>query len=91
MEPTNTMPDAPKKSNGALIGAIIVILILVIGGIYLINENQKEDKLLLEENIEMMQPNQDLSESDDLDSIEADLNSQTEIEILDQQPDQNLQ
>jgi len=32
----------PQKSNGALIGSIIIIIILVLGGIYLLKNNMKE-------------------------------------------------
>jgi hypothetical protein len=38
MEPTQT----PAKSNGALIGLIIVIVILVIGGVYLWQKNMAD-------------------------------------------------
>ncbi|HEU0085654.1 MAG TPA: hypothetical protein VFQ59_01705 [Candidatus Paceibacterota bacterium] len=74
MEPeTNT---APKKSNGALIGSIIIILILIIGGIYLLGRTQ--------EGMEVETPNLEtdtLSESDELESIEADLEGEVEIEL----------
>jgi CHASE3 domain sensor protein len=33
--------EIEKKSNGAFVGLIIVIIILVIGGIYMWQENQK--------------------------------------------------
>jgi hypothetical protein len=32
-----------KKSNGALVGSIIIIIILVIGGIYIWQSKVKED------------------------------------------------
>lgn len=38
MEPNQT----PTKSNGALIGLIIVIVILVIGGVYLWQKNMAD-------------------------------------------------
>jgi flagellar basal body-associated protein FliL len=38
--------EPEKKSNGAFIGLIIIILILVIGGIYLWMVNQKEAQQL---------------------------------------------
>lgn len=37
-------PTTDKKSNGALVGAIIVILILVLGGFYLWQTNSLKDK-----------------------------------------------
>ncbi|MDQ3076379.1 MAG: hypothetical protein M3Q34_04625 [bacterium] len=37
-------PTTDKKSNGALIGAIVVILILVLGGFYLWQSNSLTEK-----------------------------------------------
>ena len=34
--------ESDKKSSGALIGSIIIILILIIGGIYLLKNTTKE-------------------------------------------------
>ena len=36
-------PTMDKKSNGALIGAVIVIIILVLGGVYLWQSNSLKD------------------------------------------------
>ncbi len=35
MPPEQTIQGEPTKSSGALVGAIIIVLILIIGGIYL--------------------------------------------------------
>lgn len=48
------METEEKKSNGALVGSIIIILILVIGGIYIWQTKMKnalEEKKFQEENI----------------------------------------
>jgi len=102
MEPNNTMPsmEPKEKSGGALIGSIIIIVILVLGGIYLISKSQMRDSTLPAEDqtgvdttgaeatagIEIS-PN--LSTSDDLNSIEADLNSNDSTNI--NSADQGLQ
>ena len=36
--------ETDKKSNGAFIGSIIVVLILVLGGVYLWTSNSLKDK-----------------------------------------------
>lgn len=60
------------KSTGPVIGIVIIILIIVLGGLYF--WGQRADQNIMEETqnaeLEMTQ-----SESDDLTSIEADLNS----------------
>lgn len=46
--------EPEKKSNGALVGSIIIILILVIGGIYIWQSKVKnvlEEKKFQEENV----------------------------------------
>lgn len=84
----SSMPEAPKeKSSGALIGAIIIILILIIGGIYLIGQSQSDSATEGGEAMEqdsMIGPDESLSTSDDLESIENDLDGQADFEDLDQ-------
>ena len=62
--------DPEKKSNGALIGSIIIIIILIIGGIYLWKTGKKAP---LDTNMENSEESLDL---------EADLNS-IDLESLD--------
>ena len=99
MDPTkyepslNTEQKGPKgKSNGAMIGTIIIILILIIGGIYLLGriygEKIEENETTQINNIENetyylegYENSDSLSESDDLESIEADLQSQSDMEF----------
>ncbi len=58
----------PQKSNGPLIGAIIIVVILVIGGIYLWQRTAKEAPL---------------PPADDLAELEANLN-EVDLESLDE-------
>lgn len=66
MEPNQTQP----KSNGALIGSIVIIVLLIIGGLYLWKNSAKE---------EMLPENSNVSGGDEIDAsaaaIEAELNS----------------
>jgi len=78
MEPeNNNMPSMPKKPNGALIGTIIIILIIIIGGIYLLSNSTEEAT------VETETPyldSESLSDSDELESIEADLEADMSLE-----------
>lgn len=81
MEPNNEVPK--QKSNGALIGSIIIIIILIIGGIYLAQNKIKEAK---ENALTAEQANKSadiLSTSDEVNDIEADLNKNADINSLD--------
>jgi hypothetical protein len=46
MEPNQTQ----QKSNGALIGSVIIIIILIIGGIYMWSKSIKQEEVLPENN-----------------------------------------
>ena len=59
----------PQKSNGALIGSVIIIVILIIGGIYLWQKTVKEKPA---------------PPSDDLADLEANLNA-VDLESLDEE------
>ena len=37
----NNPMNSPEKSNGAIIGAIIIIVLLIVGGLYVMNTRQK--------------------------------------------------
>ena len=63
--------EPEKKSNGALVGLIIIIIILVIGGIYVWQAKVKsalEAKKLQSENVIP-------SDADELNNLEQDLNT----------------
>mgnify|MGYP001564714180 CR=1 FL=1 len=58
--------EPEKKSNGALIGSIIIIIILVLGGIYIWqSKNPLEEQLPVE--------NVSTSDTDELNTLEKDL------------------
>ncbi len=78
MEPTN------KKSNGALVGSVIIIILLVIGGVYLIS-NAKQGRFE-RSNVQDTGTGtaaDTLSSSDDISDIEADLGTNAEFDSLD--------
>ncbi|MFA6257087.1 MAG: hypothetical protein WCT29_03115 [Candidatus Paceibacterota bacterium] len=68
--------DPEKKSNGALIGAIVIIVILLAGGIYLWQSNAKSAL----ENKELQNENVSPSDQEDLESLDQELNT-TELDI----------
>lgn len=76
MEPTQ------NKTNGALIGSIIIIVILIIGGIYLL----KTKALEREENTNVFESStsiENTTTSDSIEDIEADLNLNADMDSLD--------
>jgi ABC-type Na+ efflux pump permease subunit len=63
--------EPEKKSNGALVGSIIIIIILIVGGIYIWQSKvQKalEEKKFQEENVVPLDTNE-------LNTLEEDLNT----------------
>lgn len=87
----NQMPPMPtaegeKKSIGPLVAVIIILALIIVGGLYFLKERSAQ------ENYVPIQPAQNdssaeslrqQSDSDDLNSIEADLNA-TNLDNLDQ-------
>lgn len=68
--------EPEKKSNGALVGLVVIIIILIIGGIYIWQSNEKA-----EEKTEETQSEDVTSEdSTDLDTLEQDLKT-TDIDV----------
>ena len=59
-------PD--KKSNGALVGLVIIIIILIVGGFYMWKSNQESMERIQSEDITT-------EDSDELNSLDADINS----------------
>jgi len=81
------MENQTQKTNGALIGSIVIIVILMIGGIYLVREKMANDQRA--ENARILQEQQQanaekLSNSDDMSAIEADLNANSDMDSLDE-------
>ncbi len=87
-----------KKGSGALVGSIIVVILLIIGGIYMYNRPHETQMMNEEMNVSEM-PNESGSQlninstttidqssqsnSDDLDSIDKDLN-ETDLNSLEE-------
>ena len=81
------MENVDQKSNGALLGSIIIIILIIIGGIYLIRTKVNN---IQEENVAQEEINAEanmLSSSDEFEDIEADLEANGNIDSL----DKNLQ
>jgi hypothetical protein len=63
--------EIEKKSHGALIGSIIIIVILVIGGIYVWQQKTKND-----EKLKLLQQEQTMqNSSDELNTLDQEINS----------------
>ncbi len=93
---TTIINTAPKKSNTALIGSIIVIVLLIIVGIYAMKgtKNSDENQYLNDEAQNTNEPafekttgvdQSTQSNSDEVPSIEEDLNN-TDIDSLEEDP-----
>lgn len=78
---TNVSPE--KKSAGPLIAVIIILLLIVIGGLYFLGQRMNDDYGVPETGDQVTESLNQQSTSDDLNSIEADLNA-TETDNLDQ-------
>ncbi|MEI7765037.1 MAG: hypothetical protein WCI93_00460 [bacterium] len=73
--------DTEKKSHGALIGSIIVIIILIIGGIYVWQTKVKEIKLE-QQKVQMQAQAINAASLNELNTLEEDLkNTDVTIDI----------
>ena len=92
----NNFPINDQPSKGPLWGTIIIVLIIIIGGIYIITSPRgDESEILMPPNGQPGEPGGPLSETDlqtfnseaaivDLNSMEADLNaSESDLQNLD--------
>ena len=82
--PQNNIPQVPHKSGiGSIIGTIIIIAIIILGGLYFWGKRVEEAKLkqdLVSDGTPQF--SQTTQQSDDLNTIEAELNSTTELDTL---------
>lgn len=76
-------PMEHKKSNGPLIAVIIILLLIVIGGMYFLGQRMNGDYGVPADSDEITASLKTQGTSDDLNSIEADLNA-TQVDNLDQ-------
>lgn len=75
-----------KKSYGPLIAVILILAIIIIGSLYFLNERASQPSyapIEAQQNDDITATLQLQGKSDDLSSIEADLNA-TEVDNLDQ-------
>jgi hypothetical protein len=76
------MGEPHKKSMGPLLAVIIILALIIVGGLYLLKK-QTGDTYSPNQSDAVVDSLSTQNESDDLDSIEADLNA-TIIDNLDQ-------
>ena len=84
--PPMTQSNPEKKSIGPLIAVIIILALIIIGGLYFLKERASQEgyvPVIGEESGDITESLNTQSDSDDLDSIEADLNAET-FDNLDQ-------
>lgn len=81
----NQMPglqsEPEKKSVGPLIAVIIILVLIVVGGLYFLKERSSFNQYIPQEQNTDLQSLEQQGSSDDVASIEADLNS-TNLELL---------
>jgi hypothetical protein len=83
----NQMPPMPvveeKKSKGPLVAVIIILALIIIGGLYFLKQRASQPVYTPQTTDSITESLNTQSSSDDLNSIEADLNS-TNIDNIDQ-------
>lgn len=72
-----------KKSSGPLIAVIVILILIVIGGMYFLGQRMNGDYGVPTGSDEITASLKAQSSSDDLNSIEADLNN-TKVDNIDQ-------
>lgn len=91
VNPVSTTPDTqenkPATSIGPLVGIIIVVLIIVLGGMYFWGQRIDSGQETGVKNDAATQSLQNQSASDDLASIEADVNN-TDLQNIDSEMSQ---
>jgi len=91
-KPMNELSEPQKKSTGAVIGSIIVIVVIIVGGLYLwgkqISEKRAQESMtpeqILSEPDNSLNALQNQSKSDEVSDIEKDLNA-TDLNELDKE------
>lgn len=74
--------EPEKKSHGALIGSIIIIIILIIGGLYIWQTKVKEMKLQEEQQEQLKAEALNSANMDELNSLEEDINTtDTDLDV----------
>lgn len=89
MPPIQMQTGNPKKSVGSLIAVIIILALIIVGGLYFLKERTLRENYvppvdqINEQADSITESLNQQSTTDDLESIEADLNS-TDLDNLDQ-------
>ncbi len=76
------METKEQQGDGAIVGSIIIIAIIVIGGTYLIQNRIRE---MREAKLEAEQRADNLSNDDDLGNIQTDLDNNANVNDIDQE------
>lgn len=63
----------PQKTNGALVGSVIIIVILILGGIYLLKNSLKEESAPQSENPEAYSDIETELNTMDLESLDKEI------------------
>lgn len=87
--PNGSMPQTDDKSIGPVVGIIVIIALIVLGGLYFWSQRIEVRNEMEAQNVEQssdsnVQPSEEFGEqgsSDDVSSIEADLNA-TDVSSL---------
>lgn len=73
-----------KKSHGALIAVIVILFLIIVGGLYFLGQKMNRDYTIpMDESDAVTESMNIQSNSDEVSSIEADLNA-TNIDDIDQ-------
>lgn len=85
MPPMTSMSGMPtqKKSTGPLAAVIIILILIIVGGLYFLKTRMSQEPYMPVETDQVTNSLNHQSQSDDLSSIEADLNA-TNLDNLDQ-------
>ncbi len=90
MENINDVNNGAQKTNGAVIGIVVIMLLIIFGGIYLAKtkmDERKANEIMLEQQTREQslqdEAANNLSESDEVTDIEADLKTNSNIDSLD--------
>ena len=73
--------EPEKKSNGALVGLVIIIIILIVGGIYILMSNQKAVELQNSQAQSRNVTNQDAAALNALEQDSNTIDTNTDVDV----------
>ena len=77
----NSFPtgEAPKESKGAMIGAIIIVILLILGGLYVLSNRRQTTPINVDETVvnptTTINPNPTLASDENTAKLEADIDA----------------